>query len=202
MFRYLAMSTKIILQHPYTLKEMIEIKRLISSESPYYPFVEQLLTLSFPPEEYRPLAEWKCYTDGKRIFHNQVILDDRQPVGLVTHWSFEHFCYIEHLAISPAARNGGYGGRILQLLQKELQQPIVLEVEEPVEELARRRIGFYQRHGFQLWTKPYLQPPYRPGDALLPMQLMAWGGLQEEEAYNEVKQTLYHEVYHYTPSGH
>ena len=73
-------------------------------------------------------------------------------------------------------------------------------MEEPTEEMARRRIGFYQRHGFQLWESPYLQPPYRAGDDLLPMQLMAWGALREKEAFDEVKQTLYREVYHYTPS--
>ena len=179
---------------------MIEIKRLISSKSPYYPFVEQLLTLSFPTEEYRPLEEWKHYTDEKKQFHNQVILDGDRPVGLITHWDFGTFCYVEHLAIAPEARNGGYGGRILQQLQAHLQRPIVLEVEEPTEEMARRRIGFYQRHGFQLWESPYLQPPYRTGDGLLPMHLMAWGTLREEEAFDEVKQTLYREVYHYTPS--
>lgn len=176
---------------------MIEIKRLTSSQSPYYPFVEQLLTLSFPVEEYRPLAEWKRYTDEKQAFYNQVILDDRQPVGVVTHWDFGRFCYVEHLAISPDARNGGYGGRLLQLLQQKLQRPIVLEVEEPQEEMARRRIGFYQRHGFKLWITPYLQPPYRPGDSLLPMHLMVWGELHEAEAYEEVKSTLYREVYGY-----
>ena len=134
---------------------MMEIKQLASSHSPYYPFVEQLLTLSFPAEEYRPLAEWKRFTDEKQAFHNQVILDDGQPVGLVTHWDFDRFCYVEHLAISPDARNGGYGGHLLQLLQHQLKRPIVLEVEEPQEEMARRRIGFYQRHGFKLWTTPY-----------------------------------------------
>ena len=179
---------------------MIEIKRLHSSKSPYYPFIEQLLTLSFPTEEYRPLVEWKRYTDEVEAFHNQVILNDDRPVGLVTHWDFGSFCYVEHLAITPEARNGGYGGRLLQLLQAHLQRPIVLEVEEPTEEMARRRIGFYQRHGFQLWGNPYLQPPYREGDGLLPMHLMASGALGEEEVFDEVKQTLYREVYHYTPS--
>ncbi|MGN0257620.1 MAG: GNAT family N-acetyltransferase [Bacteroides sp.] len=179
---------------------MIEIKRLHSSKSPYYPFVEQLLTLSFPTEEYRPLVEWKRYTDEVEAFHNQVILNDDRPVGLVTHWDFGSFCYVEHLAIAPEARNGGYGGRLLQLLQAHLQRPIVLEVEEPTEEMARRRIGFYQRHGFQLWGNPYLQPPYREGDGLLPMHIMVWGALREEEVFDEVKQTLYREVYHYTPS--
>lgn len=176
---------------------MMEIKQLVSSHSPYYPFVEQLLTLSFPAEEYRPLAEWKRLTDEKQAFHNQVILDDGQPVGLVTHWDFDRFCYVEHLAISPDARNGGYGGRLLQLLQQQLKRPIVLEVEKPQEEMARRRIGFYQRHGFELWTTPYLQPPYRPGDSMLPMHLMVWGELHESEAYEEVKSTLYREVYGY-----
>ena len=33
-------------------------------------------------------------------------------------------------------------------------------VEIPEEEMAKRRINFYQRQGFSLWEKPYQQPPY------------------------------------------
>lgn len=177
---------------------MIEIERLISSESPYYPFVAHLLTLSFPTEEYRPLEDWKRYTDEKQVFHNQVILDNGQPVGVVTHWDFGSFCYIEHLAVSPEARNGGYGRKVMEQLQKRLGKPIVLEVEEPTDEMSRRRIGFYQRAGFMLWKKPYLQPPYRKGDGMLPMHLMVWGALSEEQDFETVRETLYREVYGYT----
>ncbi len=57
------------------------------------------------------------------------------------------FYYIEHFAIDPSLRNGGYGKRVLEVdeLKKQLKGPIVLEVEEPNDEMSTRRIHFYKR---------------------------------------------------------
>ena len=68
-------------------------------------------------------------------------------------------------------------------------------VEMPEEEMAQRRINFYKRQGFVLWEKPYLQPPYRPGDDYLPMLLMAHGNLERERDFETVKNSIYREVY-------
>ena len=65
----------------------------------------------------------------------------------------------------------------------------------PEEEMARRRIGFYQRQGFTLWDKPYQQPPYKPGDGYLPMRLMAYGGIDPEQDFAKVRDCIYREVY-------
>ena len=75
------------------------------------------------------------------------------PVGFITYWDFDSFYYVEHFATNPALRNGGYGKRTLEYLCNYLKHPIVLEVERPVEEMAKRRISFYQRQGFTLWKK-------------------------------------------------
>lgn len=70
-----------------------------------------------------------------------------------------------------------------------------MEVEAPEEEMAIRRINFYKRHGFTLWEKPYMQPPYKPGDGYLPMLLMAYGSLECEKDFEYVKERIYREVY-------
>ena len=76
-------------------------------------------------------------------------------------------------------------------------QPLVLEVEMPDNELAQRRIGFYQRQGFQLWDEcPYEQPPYHPEDESLPMYLMVHGPLTPE-AFPAVCTLIHREVYHF-----
>ena len=72
---------------------------------------------------------------------------------------------------------------------------IVLEVEMPVEEMAKRRINFYQRQGFVLWEKEYKQPPYKPGDDFLPMYLMVFGNLQCEQDFEMIKNKIHKEVY-------
>ena len=108
---------------------------------------------------------------------------------------FDSFYYVEHFATNPALRNGGYGKRTLEYLCNYLKRPIVLEVERPVEEMAKRRISFYQRQGFTLWEKDYCQPPYKPGDDFLPMYLMVHGELDCEKDFETIKKRIHKEVY-------
>lgn len=174
---------------------MIRLQRITTADTALYNFMENLMTASFPPEEYRSLDELRRYTDSKNHFHNNVIFHNDTPVGLITYWDFKHFYYVEHFAIDPNQRNGGHGKNVLNHLCQLLEHPIILEVEEPTEEMAQRRINFYQRHGFTLWEKPYQQPPYKSGDGFLPMLLMAYGDLKCEKDFDAVKEDIYREVY-------
>ncbi len=167
----------------------------IRTDSPYYGFMESLLIASFPPEEYRELDCLRTFTDHTSLFHNNIILDEGTPVGLFTYWDFSDFYYIEHFAIHPDFRNGGYGSKVLQHFLSRFQRPVVLEVEIPVGEIEQRRIRFYERQGFLLWQAPYLQPPYRSGDEYLPMYLMVHGELQYDSDFEQVRDTIYREVY-------
>lgn len=174
---------------------MIRIQPISSADIQHYTFMENLLTTAFPPEEYRELNQLREYTDHMDNFYNNIIFDEDRPVGIITYWDFGSFCYIEHFATTPALRNGGYGKRTLEHLCNQLQSPIVLEVERPTEDIAKRRIGFYQRQGFTLWEKDYHQPPYKPGDGFLPMYLMVHGNLEAEKDYERIKNKLHTVVY-------
>ena len=174
---------------------MITLFRLTQTDTREYRFMEELLTAAFPPEEYRELGELRRLTCGRPVFHNNLICDDDRPVGLVTFWDFGDFHYIEHFATLPAMRNKGYGHRVLELLGERLRTPLVLEAELPVEELARRRVGFYARQGFRTWPHDYRQPPYRGGGEPLPMVLMFKGDPHFEECFGTVRDRIYREVY-------
>lgn len=175
---------------------MIRFQRITTKDTALYSYMEQLMTASFPAEEYRPLAELCNYADNKSHFHCNVILLQDVPIGLITYWDFGHFHYVEHFAIDPSQRNGGHGRNALNHLCRQLNSPIVLEVEAPEEEMAIRRINFYKRQGFTLWETPYLQPPYKAGDGYLPMFLMAYGSLECTKDFESVKNCIYREVYH------
>ena len=174
---------------------MIRFQTISTSDVQHYQFMENLLIAAFPPEEYRELKELREYTDRTGNFYNNIIFDNETPVGFITYWDFNDFYYVEHFAIDPTLRNGGYGKKTLDYLCKELDRPIVLEVEMPVEEMAKRRINFYQRQGFVLWDKEYKQPPYKPGDDFLPMYLMVFGNLQCEQDFEIIKNKIHKEVY-------
>lgn len=176
---------------------MLRLQRIHTADKALYDFMENLLVASFPAEEYRDLDQLRQYADSRETFRCNVILDeDDTPIGLFNYWDFGTFCYGEHFAIDPARRNGGLGKRALEELCRQVHpRPIVLEVEMPVEEMSRRRIGFYQRQGFTLWDKPYQQPPYKPGDGFLPMRLMAYGDIDPETAFDTVCARIHREVY-------
>ncbi|MEG1660128.1 MAG: GNAT family N-acetyltransferase [Bacteroides sp.] len=174
---------------------MIRLQPISTADVQHYSFMEELLIAAFPPEEYRELHELRAYTDQTENFYNNLLLDDITPIGFITYWDLGSFYYIEHFAINPSLRNGGYGKKALQHLCKKLQRPIVLEVEPPIEEMAQRRIKFYQRQGFLLWEKEYRQPPYKAGDDFLPLHLMVYGNLVCDKDFDEIKTRIHREVY-------
>ena len=95
--------------------------------------------------------------------------------------------------MAPEARNGGLGGRFLDGLTAD--RPCVLEVELPETDLARRRIGFYRRHGFAWNDYPYMQPALRPTESPIPLRLMTRNAPLPEEEFHRLKKEIYKTVY-------
>lgn len=112
-------------------------------------------------------------------------------------WEIEEFLYIEHFAVQEAYRNGGYGGRLLDCFLAEKARPMVLEVELPTDELTKRRIGFYQRHGLIFNEYPYLQPPMRKGQKPLPLRLMTSPAAIDEKEFQRYRKRIHSMVYQY-----
>lgn len=173
---------------------MIKLQEIKATHE-HYPFMENLLQTAFPLQERRDSKQQRQTTDEKPLFHNALITDDDTPIGLLTYWTFPSFVYIEHFAIDSRLRNGGYGSKALKAFKQLISAPIVLEAEEPTDEITQRRIGFYQRQGFVLQETPYLQPPYRTGDEWFPLRLMTYGSVQMEQEYPLIRDTIYREVY-------
>ncbi|WP_071145589.1 GNAT family N-acetyltransferase [Bacteroides ihuae] len=174
---------------------MIEIARIKTTDVEKYNYMENLLVESFPREEYRELDELRKYTDNYSNFHNNIIINERISIGLITFWNFGNFSYIEHFAIDPQQRNGGYGKKVLSHLCTQLNCPIVLEVEQPITEIAKRRINFYEKIKFTIWDREYYQPAYRIEDSSIPMYLMEYGNLDGEIDPIEVRKIIHHQVY-------
>ena len=136
-----------------------------------YSFVENLLHESFPEAERRDDVAQRDNVDNCAAFTCYLISDDELLVGLITVWKFVGFSYVEHLATSPSVRNKGYGRKIM------------------------RRIGFYQRCGFCLCEKEYVQPSYREGGETLPMFLMYAGTETIDKEFESIRDEIYRKVY-------
>ena len=177
---------------------MISFIPIKDSKHPLYAYSEKILVQSFPKNEYRDLDQLKEYINSNALFNCNIIIDNDKPIGIINYWTFKHFCYVEHFAIDSTKRNQGYGRKVLEILKKKIEKPIVLEVETPDTEIAIRRISFYERAGLKLYEQPYSQPPYRKEDDLLPMRIMAYGKELSDDEFALIKETIYKEVYNYT----
>ncbi|MBQ4063021.1 MAG: GNAT family N-acetyltransferase [Bacteroidaceae bacterium] len=175
---------------------MITLTRITDPASSEYRFTEELLTATFPREEYRELHEQRNNVASNKAFHLMLAKDGDKTIGFISYWELGGYCYVEHLATLRAVRGGGYGSSILEELKKRAQR-IVLEVEEPTDEITTRRINFYRRAGFDICPQQYMQPPYRKGDGTLPMRLMFHGCNADSENFNRAKEIIYNNIYNY-----
>lgn len=159
--------------------------------------VKDLYFKSFPPEERRSWESVKRLLQADCSAYNlKVIMCQEGFAGFISYWHFEEFCYVEHFAINPQLRGCGIGSSVLQQFVGEIDCPVVLEVElADSGEMARRRIAFYLRIGFEAHANfEYLQPSY--GDSLpaVPLMLMTINAPSNFDL-KKVAQILYREVY-------
>lgn len=153
-----------------------------------------LLSTSLPANEHRSYAAQKAMFD-RSAYGVLIGTQDGTLCALMAVWSFPEFRYLEHFAVDPTLRGQGIGGEMLGRYIAEDPRPLVLEVEPPETDIARRRIGFYTRCGLYLSDFPYAQPPLNEGDGLLPLMLMRSGKMWSDAEAEQVRDTLYREVY-------
>ena len=106
----------------------------------------ELYGMSFPYNEQRePDSQAKIMSDPE--YHFELIYDEGRFVGEVLSWENADFIYIEHFCMLPDVRGRGCGARALELLRAR-GKTIILEIDPPVDDISRRRKGFYERNGF------------------------------------------------------
>lgn len=159
--------------------------------------VQALYESAFPRDERRDFIEVIRLMETKHeLFHVRVFENEAGFAGFLTSWEWDDFRYFEHFAIDSTLRNKGIGAIALQQAIGTCNKPAILEVEPPETELARRRIGFYERNGFRLWTTlPYLQPSYGKGKNPVRLCLMTAGNItfagENDEKILRIKREVY-----------
>ncbi len=128
---------------------------------------------SFPPCEKRSLDNYVRAFDDPAFAAEGIWLGDRLA-GIFFRWRDEGFHYLEHLAVSPAMRGHNIGSEALAAFCRSVAEPVVLEIEPPVEEIAIRRLHFYRRLGFVENPCRYIHPSYEEPFAPHPLVLMSY----------------------------
>ncbi len=161
-----------------------------------FDLVYTLMEKSFPEDERR------TYNEQKELLSNPVykIYVSRESTAnqiqaFAAVWEFDEFIFIEHIAVNPDYRNGGIGSKFLNSILAMTDKMICLEVELPSNEIAARRIGFYERNNFFLNEFQYIQPPISKGRKEIPLYVMTSGRSVTKEEFESIKKVLFEKVY-------
>ena len=169
----------------------------INVKNPSLERIRVLYESSFPSDERRDFSEFLRLMEDETVpFHVVALTVSGSFAGFITYWEWHDFRYFEHFAIEVTMRNGGVGSKALQAVVGSSSLPVVLEVELPETEMARRRIFFYERCGFRIWDNvDYVQPPYGVGKKGMPLRLMTFGDIafsgSNDEKILRIKKVVY-----------
>ena len=158
--------------------------------------IYKIMEESFPEEERRPYEEQRALLECKD-YSIYVHIVKEEIVAFFGVWRLSGFDFIEHFAVKETHRNGGIGTKLLRELLILLKKPVILEVEPPTEKLTKSRIQFYERNGFALNDYDYFQPPISKGRSRIPLMIMTYPNQITVSQYENIRNALYQEVYHY-----
>lgn len=152
-------------------------------------------------EEAFPSDERRSYEGQKALF----LRDDYHVCGTVekgvvkafiAYYDTKNFCFVEHLASDARKRGSGIGKALFLDTLVHVGKPVILEVEPPITDIAKRRIAFYERMGCYLHDEiGYQQPPLEKQLMPLPLRLMSVGKNYDERQLKNVVTVLYQSVY-------
>ena len=138
----------------------MEFERITTPEHPLYAEAIGLYKTSFPPHEQRESASQEEILSHP-AYHFTAVCDGGAFVGEALYWDIGGARYMEHLCVMPAMRNRRCGQKILEALR---DKPLILEIDPPVDDISRRRRGFYERCGFVENPYSHVHPPYHRGN--------------------------------------
>lgn len=157
-----------------------------------FPILEE----AFPAVELREREEQEALLEEEAYRLYGVQDEAGRFFAVIAIWELaDDFIFIEHFAVEKNSRNGGIGGKILDWFIDWYGKDVVLEVELPEDDLKKRRIGFYKRHGFVWNDYFYLQMPLRKGQEPMPLRLMTKPRPLDEKMFQRYRKLIYHGVY-------
>lgn len=174
---------------------MIQLDKITSQQDVRLDSLFKLYEDAFPEIERRDIGVLRTLIMNQQDMNFYVIRYADSDAGLLITWDLGGFHYIEHFAIYPELRNKRIGEQLLECYKSMVHLPILFEVEPGDEEMALRRIGFYERNGFQIVEKEYRQLPYRKGGKSFQLWIMSSLSYQNLSLLREHLYTIKERVY-------
>ena len=154
----------------------------------------KIMEESFPKSELRP------YDKMKDLFMNEELIlyglhREGKICAAIIAWEFEEFIFLENFAVDGKIRGRGIGSKFLKDIKKEFSKDIILEVEDPFDEMSKKRIQFYKRNGFILTEFGYMQPPLNDEVNDIPLRLMCYPNAIDEKTFSNLKTMIFETVF-------
>lgn len=174
--------------------------KMIKLDVSWFAQVDELMKEAFPIEERRSSEKQKALF-ALPAYEMYGIVKDGKLQAFLAAWDLGDMIFGEHLATDASLRGSGIGRELLMEYMDYKKKRIVFEVEHPGSEMAKRRIGFYERLGCTLYPDvPYVQPPFHEGLDPLPLHIMAKPAFSSRAEMDASIQRLYEVVYEgFTP---
>lgn len=146
---------------------------------------------SFPEDERRNEKDfWDLFNNPNAEILS--IFNEENFIGYLIIWKFPLFIFIEHFEVFEEFRGQKLGSKILKALYKK-HQNIILETEPAtLSQIAERRVEFYQRNGYSILKKDYIQPKYSEEKNDLELWLMGTFTPENlEQSISEIYKIVY-----------
>lgn len=176
----------------------MELIDIIPSESKLWEQTWRLYNESFPECERRRISSHHRAVDDPR-FYTKVALENGNLLGLLFFWRIDdQRIYIEHIAVNPSMRGRNIGSTLLSTFLKQNSDAVViLEIDPPLDEISVRRLGFYQRLGFNNSGIIYKHPSYQKKGQEHDLLILSYPGTITESEFEEFRVFLRDEVLKY-----
>jgi GNAT superfamily N-acetyltransferase len=139
----------------------------------FYAEFWRVYTLSFPLNERR-ISSQQSDIFNKSYYVLNTYNSDHLFIGFISFWTAKEFIFIEHLAIAPEFRNQGLGSIIVRSVVESNPNPIILEIEPPLDDTSCSRLRFYETLNFKLNDHNHHQPVYHSGDEPVAMKILSY----------------------------
>ena len=127
---------------------------------------------TFPADERRDENQFLSLNEKPNCYIFGVKNDD-DLAGYVILWKCENFHFLEHFEVFEEFRNLKLGSKILSELKEKFGNLILESEPSNLNEMAERRINFYERNGFSIISEKYIQPSYGEGKNWLNLFLLS-----------------------------
>ena len=157
--------------------------------------IKELYHSAFPEKERREFSDLEKLLSADQCFIYSIDIENTGYAGFCICWDLGGFAFIEHFAVNPELRGLGIGEKTLSLLKTIHNKTILLETEPPIDEITTRRVHFYQRNGFRMLHRFYVQPSYGINKPEVELKLMYCGGepdsTQLDDMITRIKKNVY-----------